>query len=151
MFERKPEIKEVRLNREYKFMYENFVISTQTNTYLFLDSDGENVWALKFNSNNIKYGGPNDESRGAHPLSKHGSLIYGLYEVTNSPWINEQMKANRIHPRHSDSLYEGKKHFLACFKDVMFEIICRSWEEIKIPKQNIIDLVNNEISQLADQ
>lgn len=150
MFAKKPEIQEVKLSKHYKFMYENFVICTQHEAYLLIESDGENVRALKFNSSDIKYGGPNDEARGAHPLTKYGSLLYGLYEVKNSPWIKEQMERNRVHPRHSDSLFEGKKHYIACFKDVMFEVTCRLWEEISLSKIEILKLVSNEIEQLVE-
>ena len=150
MFAKKPEIQKVELSKHYKFMYENFVISTQHETYLLLTSEGENTNVLKFNSSDIKYGGPNDEARGAHPLTKYGSLMYGLYEVVNSPWIKEQMEGNRIHPRHSDSLFAGKKHYIACFKDVMLEVTCRSWEEITISKNEILKLVSNEIEHLNE-
>ena len=150
MFNRKPQIKEIELSRHYKFMYENFVIATQHRTYLFLEKEGDTVWALKFDSPNIKYGGPNDESRGAHPLTKFGPLLYGLYEVINSPWILEQMEGNRCHPRHSDSLFEGKKHYIACFKDVMFEITCKSFEEVEFNQSETFKLLSNELDNLIN-
>ncbi len=150
MFGKKPGICEVVLKKHYRFMYENFVISTQHDSYLLLDSDGKKINALKFHSSNIKYGGPNDEARGAHPLSKYGAMTYGLYEVKNSPWIKEQMEGNRIHPSHSDSMFDGMQHYNACFKDVVFEVTCRSWEEITLTNEEITGLVHNELSQLVE-
>lgn len=144
MFNKKPKIKEIKLDRDYKFMYENFVISTQQSTYLFLEKINGVVHALKFDSCNIRYGGPNDEARGAHPLVKYGKLLFGFYEVLNSPWVKEQKEGNRIHPRHCDSLFDDRKHYVACFKDVMFEVTCRSFEEIELKVCEVSDLVSKE-------
>ncbi|MGI0119936.1 hypothetical protein [Zooshikella sp. RANM57] len=82
MFDKKPKINEIELSRLYSFMYENFVIATQHKTYLFLGKEGDIIRALKFDSSNIKYGGPNDEARGAHPLSKFGPLLYGFMKLS---------------------------------------------------------------------
>ena len=150
MFGKNPEITEIQLKKDYKFMYENFVISTQHESYLFLEKQGNEISALKFDSSDIKYGGPNDEARGAHPLTKFGKLIYGVYEVKNSPWIKEQMIGNRVHPRHSDSMFEGKKHYIACFKDVMFEVTCRSWEEITLTQEQVLDLLTRQLNELEE-
>ena len=150
MFNKKPEIKEIELSKHYSFMYENFVLATQHKTYLFLEKEADTIRALKFDSTNIKYGGPNDEARGAHPLTKFGRLLYGLYEVINSPWIKEQMEGNRCHSRHSDSLFDGKKHYVACFKDVMFEITCRSFAEVELNQSELNKLVAEELDNLID-
>lgn len=72
MFNLSPVVSEVQLSREYRFMYENFVIATQRETFLPLERNGDQVHALKFDSPNIKYGAQNDEARGGHPLSKYG-------------------------------------------------------------------------------
>ncbi len=150
MFEPKPEITEIDLKKNYHFMYENFVIATQNESYLLLEKKDEIISALKFDSIVIKYGGPNDEGRGAHPLTKHGSLLYGLYEVKNSPWLKEQMVGNRTHPRHSDSLFKNRKHYIACFKDVMFEVTCKSYEEVELTQKEVLELIENEIINLTE-
>ena len=150
MFKKKPIISEIGLSRDYKFMYENFVVATQQETYLFLEKQGETIYAIKFDSSKVKYGGPNDESRGSHPLTKYGVLMYGLYEVKHSPLIKEQMESNRCHPQHSDILFEGKKHFVACFKDVMFEVTCRSYTEVSLNTAEISKLISNEIGNLDE-
>ena len=145
---KKPKVSEVTLSRQYSFMYENFVILTQTGAYLLLEKEGESIHALHFDSPSCKYGGPNDEAHGAHPLTKYGLGVYGLFEVENSPWIEEMMAANRIHPRHSDSLFSGKRHFIACFKDVKFESACRSMKEIILSKSEVNALLDKELLNL---
>jgi len=34
----------------------------------------------------VKFGGPNDEALGGHPLYERGLGRYGVYEVFNSSW-----------------------------------------------------------------
>ncbi len=148
MFKAKPEIIELDLSSSYKFMYENFVISTQHDSYLFLDERGGIYHAIKFEGSTIKYGSPNDEGRGAHPLTKYGSLTYGFYEVKNSPWIEEQMIGNRNHPHHNDEMYKNKKHYIVCFKDVMFEASCRAYKLEKVSKERVVALVTEELDEL---
>src|SRR6266498_2412308 len=103
-----PLVREVQLKKEYPFQYENFVLVTQHELYLLLEKDGTSISALKFSFRSFKYGSPNDEARGSHPLMKYGLGWYGLYQVENSPWIHELMLANRIHPRHNDAMFADK-------------------------------------------
>ncbi len=131
-------------------MYENFVIATQSDTYLLLEKEQDAIYALKFDSKVVKYGSPNDEGRGAHPLAKYGKLIYGFYEVNNSPWIKEQMVGNRCHDRHKDSFFDNYKHYIACFKDVMFEITCTTYEEIQLSGSDISKLITKQLGYLQD-
>jgi hypothetical protein len=148
MFQQSPKVSEVKLSRQYSFMYENFVILTQHAVYLLLEKSESTVYALSFNSPNCKYGGPNDEAHGAHPLARHGLGIYGLYEVENSPWLREMMVANRIHPRHTDDLFAGRKHYIACFKDVKFECACREMKEIALSENEIYSLLKEQLQNL---
>jgi hypothetical protein len=148
MFAKKPNVQQVELSRNYSFMYENFVLATQTETYLLLGKNDRSVYALRFDSPNCRYGGPNDEAHGGHPLTKYGLGIYGLYEVENSPWIAEMKVANRVHPNHSDSLFEGKKHYVACFKDVKFESVRRSMSEVILSQEEVVALVIGQLNEL---
>ncbi len=131
-------------------MYENFVISTQHDTYLMIGKSEDLISAIKFRGASIKYGSPNDESRGGHSLSRFGDLYYGLYEVENSPWIIEQKNANRVHPRHSDAMFADRKHYIACFKDVMLEASCGGYELVQLSTKEILSLVSNEVSMLDE-
>jgi hypothetical protein len=149
MHDATPIVVEVPLRRQYRFMYENFVISTQRDLYLLLEKSGETVDALKFDFTIFRYGSPNDEARGGHPLSAHGLGFYGLYEVRNSPWLGELMRANRVHPKHDDALFSGRKHFIACLKDVMLEVVCDEMQEVQLSVEEISALVSKELECLA--
>ena len=148
MFEKEPKVSEVTLSRDYTFMYENFVILTQSAAILLLEKNGDSVHALRFDSPYCRYGGPNDEAHGSHPLAKYGLGFYGLFVVEHSPWIHEMMVANRVHPRHTDSMFSGYKHYIACFKDIKFESVCREMKEITLTKSEIDALVNKELRSL---
>ena len=150
MFNKKPVVHEIKLAREYSFMYENFLVATQLATYLLLERSGSSVYALHFDSPTCRYGGPNDEAHGGHPLAKYGLGIYGIYEVENSPWIAEMKVANRAHPNHSDSLFEGKRHYVVCFKDLKFESVCKNLSEITLSPEEVASLVSGEIQRLEE-
>lgn len=140
---------EITLRKHYRFMYENFVIATQGSIYLLLERSGELVDVLKFDGSTLKYGSPNDEARGDHPLMAHGLGFYGLFEVSHSPWIRELMTANRVHPSHQDSHYSDLKHYVACFKDVMLEVVCRQMQEVQMPVSEVHALVSKQLDFLG--
>jgi hypothetical protein len=143
-----PQVIGVKLSRDYKFMYDNFLISSQHELYLLLQERGGQVDTLKFDFSIYKFGYPNDEAMGAHPLAKFGLGFYGLFEVLNSPWIKEICEANRIHSRHDDKMFEDVRHYIARFKDVTLDILCRKMEETQLTKERIIELVDKEIGFL---
>jgi len=146
--EQKISVSEVKLSRNYSFMYENFAILTQRGAYLLLEKVGGNVHALYFDSPRCKYGGPNDEAHSGHPLAKYGLGFYGLYIVENSPWIQEMMMANRVHPQHTDAMFSRYKHYIACFKDVKFESVCKEMKEITLSESEIEVIVKKELLAL---
>ena len=143
-----PIVREVKLQGDYPFQYENFVLATQHDLYLLLEKEGTSVTALKFRFSTFKYGSPNDEARGSHPLMKYGLNWYGLYKVENSLWINELMVANRVHPSHKDSMFADRKHYIACFKDVMLEVVCREFEEVKLEESDLVAILQEQIGYL---
>jgi hypothetical protein len=143
-----PIVREITLNKHYSFQYENFVLATQNEVYLLLEKEDALFRALRFKFSSLKYGGPNDEARGNHPLAKHGLGFYGFYQVENSPWIQELMIANRVHPRHLDSMYSGKKHFIACFKDTMLEVIRREYEEVRLSQSDLVEVFQEQLRYL---
>jgi hypothetical protein len=140
-----PKVNEIKLKKDYQFMYENFLISSQSDLYLLLEESGGLIDALRFNFLIYKYGYPNDEAMAAHPMSKYGLGFYGLYEVFNSPWIVEIRNSNRIHPRHIDKMYNDYKHYIARFKDVTLDVICLKMEELQLTKGQLIEILNKEI------
>lgn len=150
MFKKEPKISisKVPLSRDYSFMYENFVLLTQKDAYLLLEKSDDKVYALHFDSPHCKYGGPNDEAHGGHPLAKHGLGLYGLFAVENSPWIQERMIANRVHPRHSNAMFSRYRHYIACFKDVKFESMCEEVREVVLSGKEVQDIVKRELLSL---
>lgn len=145
-----PKIIKVALAKQYRFMYENFVVATQSGIYLLLEKQQDNVDVLYFDAPQMKYGSPNDEARFGHPLWKYGLGFYGFFEVLNSPWIREQMIANRVHDRHADDMFKDERHFIACFKDVMLEVTCRKYEERTMTVAEIETLVKQQLKDLTE-
>jgi hypothetical protein len=143
-----PQVVEVKLSKDYKFMYENFLISSQQELYLLLQAHRGQVDALKFNFMIYKFGYPNDEAIGAHPLAKFGLGFYGLFEVINSPWTKEICEANKVHPRHEDSMFHDVKHYIARFKDVTLDVLATKLEEVQMSADKVIELVNKEMEFL---
>jgi len=140
------DIKEVTLKKKYPFMYENFVVSSQRTLYVLLEESNDKIDALKFDLILFKYGYPNDEV--SHPLDKFGLGSYGFFEVANSEWIKEIRNINKSHPRHTDSLFDKDKHYIAKFKDVTIEIICTGFEEVELTKEDLINFLTEQISYL---
>jgi hypothetical protein len=140
------EITEVTLKKQYAFMYENFIVSSQQTLYVMLEENDGKIDALKFDPKLFKYGYPNDEI--SHPLEKFGLGSYGFFEVTHSEWIKEIREINKSHPSHTDSLFDKDKHYIAKFKDVTIEIICTEFEEVELTKEDLTNFLTEQISYL---
>ena len=140
-----PIVTELQLDKKYRFMYENFVINTQRELYLMLEENNGIVDAIKFNFLIYKYGIPNDEGLGAHPMAKFGLGFYGFYHVANSTWIAE-LKEQR--PKTSYDLFSDAEHYIITFKDVTIDIISKQFQEVELTKEQIHDLVNLQLSYL---
>ena len=143
-------VKELSLSRQYSFQYENFIVATQQEVFLLLEKQGATVHALRFPFTRLRYGGPNDEARSGHPLGKVGLGYYGLYQVEQSPWLQEVVAENRVHPSHSDALFANKKHFVACFKDVMLEVISSGYQEVAMPESELFTIINQQLGHLQE-
>ncbi|HYV92462.1 MAG TPA: hypothetical protein VE978_11780 [Chitinophagales bacterium] len=127
-------------------MYENFVVNTQRELYLLLEEDKGIVDVLKFDFLIYKYGYPNDEGLGVHPMIKFGLGFYGFYVVENSTWISE-MKKKR--PKTSFDLFADYKHYIITFKDVTVDVIGKKYEEVKLTNEQIHELVNLQLNYLS--
>jgi hypothetical protein len=73
-------------------------------------------------------GAPNDEAFSGHPLYKNGLRPYGTFVIEDSSWIKEYAKRNRVHPYHSDDLFENYNHYVWSFHDETLEVISESYE-----------------------
>ena len=69
----------ITLEKDYKFMYENFIVSTQQNLFLFLEENNGIIEALNFQFKVYKYGYPNNEV--GLPSKISGVEIYGISQV----------------------------------------------------------------------
>src|SRR5688572_14840014 len=147
-FDKKPEVTKIQLKNHYAFMYEGFIISTQQNLFLLLEEKDEKYNALQFDFLQFKYGSPNDESMGSHPMAKYGLGFYGLFEVKNSFWIIELRNGNRIHPRHKDEDFSNYKHYIARFKDVTLDVVSSGFKEIQMTKNEILALLEEQLNYL---
>jgi len=145
-----PVVSEVHLQRTYRFMYESLVVATPSDLYLFLEKTETVIHALRFRYLLFRQGYPNDEVRGSHPLSQFGLGLYGLFKVESSPLVRQLMEANRIHPNHTDAMFEGDQHFVACFKDVTLEVVCSRMDEIALSEVEVGALISRELANLAE-
>lgn len=141
-----PKVVEVKLSKNYKFMYENFVISTQYNLYLLLENHGGQVAALKFDFILYKYGYPNDEGLGVHPMSEFGLGYYALFRVDNSEWIKKLVERRS---KSSLDLFEHNQHYIVTFKDVTLDVISKGFEEVTLTVDELTELIKGEINKLA--
>ena len=80
-----------------------------------------------------------------HKYYKLGLLPYRIYEVENSDWLAELEKGNSIHPYHNKVRFMDGKHYIFCFHDSCFEIICK---EISVKIHKTASL-NNVAKQKA--
>jgi hypothetical protein len=148
-----PIVKEIALKRKYKFMYENQIIANHHELFLLVELQEKEpvntklIPCLKFRYSIYKFGYPNDEV--GHPMMKYGLGFYGLFEVFNSPWINECMMNNRTHPSHRDEFFDKERHFIAKFKDHTFEIIASEFAEIEVEKNKLISMVEDGINSIS--
>jgi hypothetical protein len=71
----------------------------------------------------VRFGGPNDEAIGGHPLHGKGLEGYRAHEVVNSAWIEEAIKVNSVHPQHSDAPFRLLRHYALLFHDEMLEAL----------------------------
>ena len=70
------------------------------------------------------FGPPNDEALQGHPLWSRGLDYYGVFRVDQSSLVRGAM--NRVHPRHTGSLFEGHNHYIFTFHDSTFECVAKS-------------------------
>jgi hypothetical protein len=76
----------------------------------------------------IRLGGPNDEAMEGHPLYGRGLDGYRAHEVVNSEWIEEAIRVNSVHPRHSDAAFRRLRHYALLFHDEMLEALAQGIE-----------------------
>ena len=138
----------IALEKDYDFMYENFIVSSQQNLFLFLEENNGIIETLSFKFKVYKYGYPNDEVE--IPSKIPGVEIYGISQVFNSDWIKELIINNRSHSQHSDSFYSNYKHYIVRFKDVTLEVISKNYEIVKLTKEELDEIINKELKYIKN-
>ena len=114
------------------------------------DPDNDlNIACITFeNYRDIKFGGPNDEAISGHPLAEYGLQAYSFQLVENSPWIEERIDMNKVHPLHSDSLFDGLKHYIYFFHDSCYEVLCKSYTFEFSGKKNMKEFVAFKLAEM---
>lgn len=69
------------------------------------------------------FGPPNDEAFDSHPLAERGLRPYCAAEVHHSSWLNLFIQMNRVHPHHTDAMFDSVRHFIFAFHDSAFECL----------------------------
>jgi hypothetical protein len=77
----------------------------------------------------LKCGYPNEEIYMHYEYYIQGSMKkYRLYEILESEWIKQLNVMNKAHPRHTDELFKGERHFIILFEDEVFECVATSYK-----------------------
>jgi hypothetical protein len=140
--------KKIELEKEYDFMYESFILSSQRKLYLLLEENNGIIEALTFEFLIYKFGYPNDEV--GLPSKIPGVVSYGFSQVTNSEWVKELMINNRSHSRHSDSHFVNYNHYIVRFKDVTLEVISKNYAAEKMTVEEFNEIVETERSYIKN-
>lgn len=80
----------------------------------------------------ISYGYPNDEALGAHPLAQFGLGFYGVFEVDNSPLVQDIDRRNAIHPRHAKGAFASIRHWIITFQDETLDVLSRDCPRFEV-------------------
>jgi hypothetical protein len=71
----------------------------------------------------FKFGYPNDEALGGHPLNARGFHGVAVYEVMESSWVAALAEQNRVKFPDSDLSGWGVRHFLFSFHESTLEVL----------------------------
>jgi len=72
----------------------------------------------------FRFGAPNDEALGGHPLYKNGLQFYSIHKVNDSSWIQDLEKQNSAHPQHDrESFLKDHVHYIFTFQDSTLECV----------------------------
>jgi hypothetical protein len=104
---------------------EALVFATETTLLLRYTTANDAVAIIKFPLVRIfKFGSPNDEALGGHPLSSKGLKFYSVHRIENSLWIGELEKQNSVHHRHNKQRFlENTAHYIFTFQDSTLECV----------------------------
>lgn len=76
--------------------------------------------------NSFRFGSPNDDALGGHPLAQFGLKFYSVHRIENSPWLAELERRNAVHPNHDSSRFTADLvHYVFTFQDSTLECAVR--------------------------
>jgi hypothetical protein len=111
---------------EYEGIFVSYFIATVDR-----EVDGE-VAIVRFEGARASYwGSPNDEALQGHPLAKNGLKYNSAMEVLGSPWIRRLEEMNRVHARHSPTMFAKDRHFILTFHDSTFECVAKGYKIVR--------------------
>ena len=73
----------------------------------------------------FRFGFPNDEALGGHPLYGSGLSFYAAHEVIESRWLEEIRGVEAHHPQAAPTPFADARHFVLTFHDSTLEAIAR--------------------------
>jgi len=92
-----------------------------------------------------RFGYPNDEALGGHPLYESGLQHYGVFEVYGSSWPSElEARNRRVFP---DSHSFDYRHFIFTFHDSTFECLATGirFESCIQPLAEVVGRIQQEM------
>lgn len=104
---------------------EAIVFATETQLFVRYQTDNAEIAIIQFPLVKIfKFGSPNDEALGGHPLTKLGLRSYQVNRIDNSSWIAELERQNAGHPRHDRATFlKNTVHYVFTFQDSTLECV----------------------------
>jgi len=109
---------------------EPVVLSSESRTvFLFDVSDqaetgaGERRLAEFVGCTSLRFGFPNDEALGGHPLYGNGLEFYRAHEVVGSTWLAELRRIESTHPQAFATPFPDARHYLLAFHDSILEAV----------------------------
>jgi hypothetical protein len=72
--------------------------------------------------------------------AEYGALGWGI--------LDSLFHYDKVSVKKGQLQYSGKKHFIACFKDTMLEVICREYEEVRLSQSDLVEVFQEQLRYL---
>jgi len=87
-----------------------------------------------------QFGYPNDEALAGHRLSRLGLRPYGVFEVTDSSWLERLSRENKV--AFPSGSMNGLRHFVITFHDSTFECLASGYERRQLDESAAADILS---------
>jgi hypothetical protein len=122
------------------------VISRGGVFYLLLEKQEETVNAIRYIWTSQRASDPYDVKNGLHPLSQFGLGSNGIFEVKNSPWLDEYYRWNLNGPLYNEHAIMRYRHIVLCGLDRVFELIAHPGHEIRVHESEFFDELRRQLN-----